>query len=141
MNTKHADTSWTIVSTYTRADALADGTLIAADPSLAIEAGWVHHVAYTAAVHFAVIAWGEAADDAKNTETGQDETGREWDVLCLAVRAARTTAQGEDRASFTVAAVPVTGDEVRPVGVDLIVHIGPGDTPTPVITIMLPNED
>ena len=135
------DDDWLMISGYSRSRAMADGVLVAASPAPATEAGWRHPVAYTSAAFRAVIAWDEQADQAKGVYTGQDQDGREWDVLFMAALAARRAHPSSDRITFTVAAVPPTGRGLEPVEVDLVAHIGPGDTPEPVITIMLPGED
>ena len=139
--TSATNEDWLIVSSYTRSRALADEVLVGADAAMAREAGWKHPVAYTAAVHGAVIAWSEQTDIDKGTSTAQDQAGREWDVLHMAAHAARRAHPSSDRVAFVVAAVPPTGRGTRAVEVDLVVHIGPGDTPEPVVTIMLPGED
>ncbi len=128
------------VSVHTRTDALNDGTLVAAPGELAREAGFRVHVAFTAAAWANCVAWSEHIDAQKPYATGQDETGRLWDVLTVARHAAAQGA-GADRVSFTVHRVPATGRGLRPRGARLILHIGPGDDHEPVATITLPGED
>ena len=135
------DDDWLMISGYSRSRAIADGVLVAADPAMASEAGWKYPVAYTNAVHAAVIAWSEGTETDKGVFTGQDQAGREWDVLSMAARGARRADAGAERLVFTMVAVPPTGECVEAVEVDLAVYVGPGDTPEPVITIMLPGED
>ena len=131
---------WTVISTYTRAGAVADGALVAATAPTATEAGWMHPVAYTAAAHAQVIAWDEATEAGKKHYTGQDESGREWDVLYMAADAARRS-RGSARLPFAVYAVPAAGPDVRAQEIALVVAIGPGDHGEAVVTIMLPTED
>lgn len=130
-------TGWTIVSTYTRAQALADGVLVKARADLAAQAGWKHHVAYTAAAHQVAIAWSAQ----RQAHSDHDELGREWDVLNMAAGAARRAHPSTDRAAFVVIVVPVEEGSATRIGVDMVAHIGPGDTPKPVVTIMLPGQD
>jgi len=117
------------IHVYTRAQALADGVLLDAGP-LAGEAGFRWPVALTQAAHTEAVTW--------NPEHGaaQDETGRLWDVLWLATIAARA-----GRSRFTVARVPNLPDQDEAQDLDLVLHVGPGDTGEPVVTISLPGED
>jgi len=117
------------IHTYTRAQALADGVLVDAGP-LAKEAGFRWPVALTQAAHAEAVAWNP------EHEAGQDETGRLWDVLWLATIAARA-----GRSRFTVARVPNAPGQVEAQDLDLVLHVGPGDTAAPVVTISLPGED
>lgn len=128
-----------VIHSYTRAQALADGALVAVDPSIAEEAGFVVPVALTARVHDECVAWSD--DEA----VYQDEAGRLWDVLWMA-RMAIGGAKGQtnDRLTYQLRVVPRRGAEPRDVTpplVDLVLHIGPGDEGEPVITIMAPGED
>lgn len=59
----------------------------------------------------------------------------------MAARGARRADAGAERFVFTMVAVPPTGECVEALEVDLAVHVGPGDTPESVITIMMPTED
>ena len=131
---------WTVISTYTRAQAIADGVLIAATAATATEAGWKHPVAYTAAAHAQAVAWDEATEAGKKHYTGQDQSGREWHVLSMAARAARAPGTGSRR-GFLVYAVPSAGPDVAAQEIALIVAIGPGDHGEAVVTIMLTTED
>lgn len=127
-----------IVYTYTREQALADGVLIDMG-DLAREAGFRFPVAMTAAAHADTVAWTEADTKAK-PRSCQDETGRAWDVLMLARHAAgQASARGTDRAVFQVSRVPRPGCG-RTRLVTLLLHIGPGDTAAPVLTISFPEE-
>ena len=81
---------WTLISTYTRAQAIADGALVPATAATATEAGWKHPVAYTAAAHAQAVAWSDEVEAGKEYHSGQDQSGREWDVLSMAARAPGT---------------------------------------------------
>lgn len=124
-----------VIYAYTRADAIADGTLVDVTET-AREAGFRLPVAVTAAAWADCVAWSEA--DSKR-QTAQDEAGRLWDVLWMATIAARQ-AQGE-RVPFQLYRVPRGGRGTRPKLTTLHLHIGPGDDCAPVITILMPHED
>lgn len=70
--------------------------------------------------------------------TGQDETGRLWDILWVFRMQARRV-DGD----LLVFRLHIRNDNLpgNPPLVTLKAVIGPGDTPEPVITIMLPEED
>lgn len=129
MNTK----DWDFVFSYTRAQAIADGVLVDVGTS-AREAGFRLPMALTQAVWSDCVAW--SADEA----TMQDESGRLWDVLCMAYLAARSVRNRNlDRVPFGVLRVPQGGRHAR--RCELVLHIGPGDDGEPVLTVMLPGED
>jgi hypothetical protein len=119
-----------LIHSYTRAQAIEDGGLVDVTET-AKEAGFKVHAALTAA------AWGDCVAWGSHLGTHQDEAGRLWDVLTMALHAART--HRGDRAEFTVLRVPRGGLQAEPVR--LVVHVGPGDAGEPVVTIMQPGED
>lgn len=132
-----------VISTYTRAQAIANGSLVDLS-GLAAEYGVRWPVAITRAAHTDTIAW----DDATKPGCLQDETGRAWDVLTmmrtvLPKACAQVQEQGYPgvRVPFRVLRVPATGRGTRPRLAELVLHLGAGDDAEPVITIMLPNED
>ncbi len=93
-------------------DLLRDGILVEVS-NLAAEAGFKFPVAVSCTVWNAYV-------EVPPGVTGQDETGRLWDILfCVAVR----------------------NDNCRPRPVQLKAICGPGDTPEPVITILMPDEE
>ena len=119
-----------LISSYSRAQAIADGQLI--DVSAAArEAGLRYPVALTATV------WARCVEVPAGV-TGQDEKGRLWDVLVLLAYTARVT-----RADTLRFAVRVRDNDrqATPPKVELVAVCGPGDTAEPVITVMLPGED
>lgn len=121
------------IHTYTRAQALEDGILVDVS-ELAREAGFRLSVAVTRAV------WGDCVAFTGNQRTPQDyETSRLYDVLWMASLAARR-GQGR-RVTFQVYRVPNDGRSRRAKVVLLDMHIGPGDSADPVITITMPGED
>ena len=134
-----------VIFSYTRGQAIADGVLVDVS-ELAKEAGFRFPVAVTSGV------WAECVA-VPDGVTGQDETGRLWDVLNtlrFAIAGMKKevtpryklpgqTAPGE-RVDF---AVHVRNDnrEGDPPLVQLYALCGPGDNAEPVITVMLPTED
>lgn len=125
------------ISIYTRAQAIEDGQLIDVS-EIAHEAGFKYPVALTAAVWADCVAW---TDDDNKKQTYQDESGRLWDVLFMASHGIQTSKTSGDRLSFQLYRVPCDGRSTKAVLITLKLIAGPGDTPEPVITILLPNED
>lgn len=131
---------WDLIDGYTRADALAEGTLIAVPSDVAANAGFRCHVAITKAAWDDCIAW----DAGDNTRKGtvQDEVGRLWDVTWMASRElSRVRLDRAGPVPFTVYRVPRPGPVTRPLPAGLIAWLGPGDDGEPVITITRPEED
>ena len=119
-----------VIYAYTRAQALEDGVLVDVS-EIAKEAGIKFPVALTSAVHCKYVEVPEGV-------IGQDETGRLWDILWV-FRFAAAKFNG----STLLFKVHVRNDnrDCMPPLVTLKAVCGPGDTPEPVITIMLPVED
>jgi hypothetical protein len=122
-----------VISSYSRAQGMEDGVLVDVSTT-AREAGIKFPAALTRG------AWAEAVEWTR-TAGLQDESGRLWDVFTMFKDAIRRTNGQTDRVAFTVMRVPNRGKGLSPQKLQLIGVIGPGDTPEPVITIMLPNED
>ena len=120
-----------VISTYTRADALADGDLVDVSETAA-EAGIRYPTAMTRA------AWAMAVEWTRDAGL-QDERGRLWDVVWM-LRNAMKRASGSEL-TFTVLVVPNVRGARLPKSVELRAVCGPGDTEEPVVTIMLPLED
>lgn len=128
------------ISTYSRAQAIEDGMLVAVPEALAREAGFKVPVAITQAAWASNVAWNDEVDGAGRPVV-QDEAGRLWDVLWMSMWAAKRSTGG-DRVTVEMVAVPPAPSKARsPRKANLVMVIGPGDTAEPVITIMLPNED
>jgi hypothetical protein len=123
--------------TYTRAQALKDGDLIAVDSGLASNAGFTVPVALTSAAWADCVAWDDR-DNERKASALQDQQGRLWDVLFLAGMAARNGGGGAQQ--FTLARVPRDGDELEPQDTRLIVAVDGGDDGEPVVTIMRPED-
>ena len=124
-----------VISTYTRAQAIADGVLIDAG-SIALEAGFTGPVALTSAVWADCVAW---TDEDSEAQVHQDLSGRLWDILYLAAYAIRTSSGSGDRLLYEIHRVPRDGYSTAATPVTLKLIIGPGDHGEPVMTILLPN--
>lgn len=120
-----------IISKYTRAEALADGTLVDVTER-AKEAGIRIPTAVTRAVWKEYVELSEAAKKA-----GNDIDGRLWDILWMFRGAARRMPD-ESEIQFQLYVVTT---RVEPTLVTLKATIEPGDDGEPVITILEPQED
>jgi len=119
-----------VIYSYTRAQAIADGVLIDVTTT-AREAG----VRFPAAVTSALWTRYIVPDEASALHC-QSIEGRLWDTLWLFRWAAKDFAG--DTLFFEVSFV-MKGRKMSRVKLKAV--CGPGDTPEPVITIMLPEED
>jgi hypothetical protein len=113
-----------VIFSYSRTDAIRDGVLVDVS-SHAKSLGFRIPVALTAGLHEALTAG--ASDEA--------EIAARLDLLLTTLRdnIARNPGRG-DRLDFTV-----KGPSFRPLNAWAL--CGPGDTPDPVLTVMLPHED
>lgn len=127
-----SDDDSVVIYAYTRAHAIADGVLVDVS-KLAAEAGFKYPVAMTSAAWAGCVMVPEGTDD-------QDETGRLWDVLNV-LRFAIKGSEEHRSASDIRFTVFVRTGEVTSEDIELKSICGPGDDLSPVITIMLPNED
>ena len=125
------DEDWNVVFEYSRAQAIADGVLIDVTEQAKATGFKVHTVVTGTLYH------GYVVPPAGLVPEGQSVTGRLHDVLMLALFAARAS-KGTDRVYFKVDFLMAPGKSET---VDIIAHIGPGDTPAPVLTIMMPEDD
>jgi len=116
------------LSIYTRAQALADGMLVDVT-STAREAGWRWPVAVTAAL------W-QVIECVPKRHSYQSTEGRLWDVVYMASLAARRS-RGGDRIAFELI---LFRENSRKKYLQLVAHVGPGDTPEPVVTIGFPED-
>ena len=121
-----------LISTYTRAQALADGVLVDITP-WAREAGFTIPVAVTAAV------WAILEPSVALRQLGQSVTGRAWDLLMI-LRSAIHKAPDRDRVHFAPLFVREPHDPT-PRPVPLWALCGPGDDGAPVLTVMCEGED
>jgi hypothetical protein len=121
-----------VIFAYTRSQALADDVLVDAS-ALAKEAGFRWPVAMTEALYHSYIV--PALD---LVAEGQSIQGRIWDVLNV-LRFAIAKARNTDTILFKVLFLMAPG--ANPVPIDLKAICGPGDDGSPVLTILLPEED
>ncbi len=121
------------IHTYSRAEAIEDGMLIDVTET-AKEAGIKYPVAVTTELYNII----EPTE--KEQAQGQDLEGRLWDTLFMFTLAARK-AEGP-LMQYRVNYVREQPDgTLKTETVTIKAVIGPGDTPEPVITLMLPHED
>jgi len=121
-----------IISRYTRAQAIEDGTLVDVS-EMAREAGFKFPIALTSAVHARYVTVPEGVQC-------QDEAGRLWDILWMLKCAIARSKDGTDTVLYSLH-VRNTNRRGTPPLVRLKSICGPGDDAEPVITIMLPDED
>jgi hypothetical protein len=119
------------ISTYTRAEALSDGTLIDVTED-ARKAGIQIPTALTRAVWNEYVALTPAA-----VKAGNDIEGRRWDVLWM-LRCAVLRTPNESELHFQLYVVT---DRIEPSQVTLKAILKPGDDGETVITVCLPDED
>lgn len=119
-----------LIDVYTRAQALEDGVLVDVSAT-AVEVGIKFPVAVTRAVWDDVVEPDESAK--KHCESVR---GRLWDVLWMLRKAIAAQGGGS---TITYRVIATKGG--RKHTIELKSVCGPGDTPEPVITVMLPNED
>ncbi len=112
------------VFSYTRAQAIQDGVLADLTPVESMKQHWKFPIACTSAV------W-SIIEQALKRE-GQDLCGICHDISTMA----KCGFKREPGSNITYFKVFIAGGEHT-----LKLNIGPGDTPEPVLTLMLPNED
>lgn len=120
-----------IIHSYTRQEAIEDGFLVDVSTA-ASEAGFKYPVALTRTVFEDCVA-------VPAETSGQDETGRLWDILVML----RWNIQAAPERNLTDLGftLQVVGPLGRRMTVRLKAVCGPGDDAEPVITIMFPHED
>lgn len=135
-----------VISTYTRAQAIADGVLVDMMQDhcagLVREAGIRYPLAMTVEAWYATIGLGGewVTDPTGEHEimilpAGQYANDRLWNMLTMLKLAARHSTG--DRIDFKVAVY----DGTRHVEVELWSHCGHGDKGEPVLTVMLQGQD
>lgn len=125
-----------VISTYSRAECIADGFLV--DVSLpAAEAGFTVPVAVSHAAWADCIEW-RAEDSLRQTH--QDQEGRLWDLLSTCFFEAYRK-RGHNAMFFELYRIPRNGKATTPDKVQLKALMGPGDSGEPVMTILKPNEN
>lgn len=123
---------FTIISLYTREQALADGFLVDVS-DMAKEAGFKWPIAVTLAVWHEVVT--PTPDD---EQEGQSKEGRLWDVLWMARLAAKANKDDRDAVLFKVL---VRCDRKQQTITLKLVLSAEAPEGGPCLTIMLPNED
>lgn len=126
-----------VVHSYTRAQAITDGVLVDVTGT-AREAGFQRPVAMTDAAWHDCVAW---SDDDNAAQVYQDESGRLWDVLMMAMFSIRRQPTAVQVLNFELLRVPRDGHTTQATPATLKLMIGPGDDGLPVLTILLPHED
>jgi len=119
-----------IIHSYSRAEAIEDGTLVDVS-EIAKEAGFGFPVAMTSTV------WGKYVEVPHGVSC-QDEQGRLWDILFMLRDMIRRNRVPSDTMKFSFL---VRNDNRRPKLITLKSVCGPGDNSEPVITIMMTDED
>lgn len=127
-----------LIFSYTRAQAIADGVLVAVPDEIRQEAGFRVPVAMTETVFRDCVEW--SIEDTERRQVAQDQEGRLWDVLAMA-RFAAVGSPNQSRIEFDLLRVPREGRGHMPRKVRLVSMIHEGDNGEPVITVMFPNED
>lgn len=120
-----------LIHVYTRAQAIADGTLVDVSAT-AHEAGFMIPVALTAALHADVNDL-----SGKYVTAGQDARGRLWDLLYLA-RLNAAKPENADASEFIFELCMPVGEGQK---YSVKAAIGPGDDGQPVLTLLPPTED
>lgn len=118
-----------VIFAYTRAQAIADGVLVDVS-ELAKEARFGVPVALTSTAYEAYVKVPEGV-------TGQDETGRLWDILKM-LRFGIASSKGKSQILFQL---NVRNDNRGTELVTLKSICGPNDDGSLCLTVMLPNED
>ncbi len=121
-----------LISVYSRADALRDGVLVALS-DIAREAGFRIPIAATEAVFK-----GYLDPSPELIAEGQSLQGRAWDLLQI-LRFAAAVYPDRSEIHFKVLFVLSPGCPPEPVALKALCH--PGDEGSPVLTILLPQED
>jgi hypothetical protein len=123
-----------VIFSYSRTDAIADGQLLDFS-GLAREAGFKIPLAVTETLYHSYIV--PALD---LVAEGQSITGRLWDVLnVLRYTISKAKSRDTDTVLFKVLFLMTPSSSSVPI--DLKAICGPGDDGSPVLTILLPEED
>ncbi|MFE5501348.1 DUF6573 family protein [Amycolatopsis japonica] len=126
---------WEIIYSYTRADALRDGELVAAGPALLEQAGFRWPLAYTHSAFEGCINW--TGTDSHTARTHEIRQARELVLLTAPNRAIRMHTNPDDNTlPFSVRVTPRTGHALEQQQVTLYAVFGPGDEGELVITVL-----
>ena len=121
----------TVIISYSRAEAIADGVLIDVTET-AKEAAFRIPVALTSSV------WAEYVAEPSGVED-EDESGRLWDVLWMLSIAIRSNRDARE-IRYQLHVKNDNRGGVPPL-IELKAVCGPDDDGMPCVTVMLPNED
>ena len=124
--------NFTVISTYSRQQAIEDGVLIDITATAA-EHGFKLHTVVTDNLYHQYLTPPEGLSAGE----GQSLTGRLHDLLTMAMLAARK-GLGSNRVEVEVLFLMRPGVTEL---VKVIAHVGPGDDPAPVLTLMLLGDD
>ena len=128
-NEKNDGEAWEVIHSYSRKQAIDDGFLVDVS-EMAREAGIRFPVALTREVYESYVV-------VPPNVSGQDLSGRQWDILWMLACAIRR----ERTATAIRYDLLVRNDNRKPKLVELKALCGPGDEGEPVITVMHPWED
>ena len=117
-----------LIFQYTRRQAIEDGVLVDVS-EMAREAGFKYPFAMTTEV------W-SLIENIPERYSYEDVQGRLWDVLMMARHAIAKAKPGANEIFFDLILHQADSNRLK-----LKIHIGPGDDYTPVLTLMLPNQD
>lgn len=120
-----------VVHRYTRAQAIDDGVLVDVTTQ-AKGCGFRIPVAMTSALFNDCWKWAEAVAQDDEEPSGERYVGWVLRFACETIRASKQT--GTDR-------LPLSLSYFAGYPVQALVHIGPGDTSEPVVTLMYPGEE
>jgi len=123
-----------IIHSYTRADAIADGSLIDISADIRAECGIRFPIALTRAV------WNEYVRVPEELTNLQDEPGRLADILVMFHHAAKHAPQGVERIIFHVI-MQQQPQQPLPPPITLQAVIDGGDDGKGAITVLLPDAD
>jgi len=121
------------IHSYSREQALEDGVLVDISEAAAL-VGFKFPTAFTAGCGEAILAHGP------NPGEWDESTGERLMALLNAAKWACRESGGGDQVTFVMDVAPLHPGRRSSHLVEFLVTITPGDTPEPVITIMLPEE-
>ncbi len=126
-----------VIYRYSRAQAIEDNFLIDVSET-AQEAGFRWPVAITRAAWDACVEW---SDEDSKRQTYQDQSGRLWDVISMAMLAVCQAPGNISELRFNLCRVPRGGKATKARLTTLKLALSADDDGEPAFTIMLPIED
>ena len=125
MSDNHDSVFGDVIYSYTRANVIADGVLVDLSEIETVKTHWKFPFACTDTVYSLI--------ETAIAENGKDLEGIMHDIGTMSKMQMRRDGVVNDTLLFEV----IIGRRLQ----SLKLHIGPGDTVQPVMTLMLPNED